>query len=233
MSMPIPGTSQLKLRGENPVEVSSVRGDGLETYTRTSPVWVGNEDVTGQQSRYGAPTIEAAASESPTSPARVAGQMKFPTQYGMGKIQGSQKKLRGCYLASTKRIKAQEDMGSTSERPEELKDRNVCTQEVLEESLKKGRPHEEIRSIPFDEGDPPKKEALRLTGSIAALTQFISCVGDLSFSFFKPIKKGKEFEWAPSMRDRFKRKRRSCSLLSCCTGSSPEMSCNSISQSLS
>ncbi|GAA0163164.1 hypothetical protein LIER_19101 [Lithospermum erythrorhizon] len=39
---------------------------------------------------------------------------------------------------------------------EETKDRNVCTLQVLEESPKKGKPHEEIWSVPFDENNPAK-----------------------------------------------------------------------------
>ncbi|GAA0174040.1 hypothetical protein LIER_27512 [Lithospermum erythrorhizon] len=43
--------------------------------------------------------------------------------------------------------------GLHARRPEEPRDRNVCTLEIPEESSRKGRPHEEIQSIPFDERD--------------------------------------------------------------------------------
>ncbi|GAA0151747.1 hypothetical protein LIER_10401 [Lithospermum erythrorhizon] len=49
------------------------------------------------------------------------------------------------------RTKEQTEVGSLSRGPEGPKDWNVCTLEVLKESPKKGRPHEEIQSIPFDE----------------------------------------------------------------------------------
>ncbi|GAA0159408.1 hypothetical protein LIER_38864 [Lithospermum erythrorhizon] len=75
-------------------------------------------------------------------------KMKFPTRYGTCKIQGIQNKARGCYFASTKRIKAQIDVGSTSRRPDEPKDRNLATLAMPEESPRKRRPHEEIWSIP-------------------------------------------------------------------------------------
>ncbi|GAA0157894.1 hypothetical protein LIER_15055 [Lithospermum erythrorhizon] len=81
-------------------------------------------------------------------------KMKSPTRHGTGEIQGNQKKARGCYLASTKRIKAQMEVGTTSWGLEGSRDRNVYNLEVPEESPKKGRPHEEIWSISFDERDP-------------------------------------------------------------------------------
>ncbi|GAA0160464.1 hypothetical protein LIER_39048 [Lithospermum erythrorhizon] len=83
-------------------------------------------------------------------------KMKFPTRYGTGEIQGSQNKVRACYLASTNWIKAQMETSSTSKRPDEPRDRNACTMHVPEESPNKGRPHKEVRSVPFDEGDPTK-----------------------------------------------------------------------------
>ncbi|GAA0145836.1 hypothetical protein LIER_05933 [Lithospermum erythrorhizon] len=46
-------------------------------------------------------------------------KLKFPTRHETGEIQGSQKKVRGCYLASTKRIKAQIKEGTMSRGPEE------------------------------------------------------------------------------------------------------------------
>ncbi|GAA0170685.1 hypothetical protein LIER_41003 [Lithospermum erythrorhizon] len=51
----------------------------------------------------------------------------------------------GCYLASTKRIKAQMEVVGTSRAMGEPAARDICALEVPEESLKKGRPHEEIR----------------------------------------------------------------------------------------
>ncbi|GAA0159821.1 hypothetical protein LIER_16518 [Lithospermum erythrorhizon] len=82
--------------------------------------------------------------------------MKFLTRYGTGDIQGNQQKDIGWYLASSKCIKAQTEVGSSSERPKELRDRNVYTLQVPEERSEKGRPHEEIQSVRFDEGDPAK-----------------------------------------------------------------------------
>ncbi|GAA0155039.1 hypothetical protein LIER_12862 [Lithospermum erythrorhizon] len=52
-------------------------------------------------------------------------KMMFPTGYGMGKIQCSQKKSRGCYLASNKHIKAQIEAESSSKRTFETPNRNV------------------------------------------------------------------------------------------------------------
>ncbi|GAA0183335.1 hypothetical protein LIER_30761 [Lithospermum erythrorhizon] len=66
-------------------------------------------------------------------------------------MQGSQEWARGCYLESTKRIKAQIEVGGVGPRHH-----GICILEVPEESPKKGQPHEEIRSIPFDESDPRK-----------------------------------------------------------------------------
>ncbi|GAA0164865.1 hypothetical protein LIER_20406 [Lithospermum erythrorhizon] len=43
---------------------------------------------------------------------------------------------------------------ASSKKVEEPRNRNVCTLHVLEESPKKGPPHEKIRNVPFDEGDP-------------------------------------------------------------------------------
>ncbi|GAA0147299.1 hypothetical protein LIER_07035 [Lithospermum erythrorhizon] len=45
---------------------------------------------------------------------------------------------------------------ATSQGADGPKDRNVCTLEVPEESLKKEQSQEEIRRIPFDERDPMK-----------------------------------------------------------------------------
>ncbi|GAA0142883.1 hypothetical protein LIER_03684 [Lithospermum erythrorhizon] len=67
----------------------------------------------------------------------------YPSLRLWPQIQGIQKKEKGCYLASTKRIKAQMD-------------RKVCTLQVPEESPKKGKPNEDVRSVPFDEKDPVK-----------------------------------------------------------------------------
>ncbi|GAA0168129.1 hypothetical protein LIER_22915 [Lithospermum erythrorhizon] len=61
-------------------------------------------------------------------------KMKFLTRYGIGEIQGSQKKARGCYLASTKWIKAQMEAGSTGEP----RDCNICTLQVPEEAPRRG-----------------------------------------------------------------------------------------------
>ncbi|GAA0147540.1 hypothetical protein LIER_07214 [Lithospermum erythrorhizon] len=63
-TMPEEATPQL--RGENPVEVSSVREDRVKTYTHTPLVRKGNEPVSGQQNRHDGPTPEAIAPESPT-----------------------------------------------------------------------------------------------------------------------------------------------------------------------
>ncbi|GAA0161678.1 hypothetical protein LIER_17935 [Lithospermum erythrorhizon] len=46
--------------------------------------------------------------------------------------------------------------GSMCRGPDEPRDRNMCTLVVPEESFKKGRPHDEIRSIPFDERNTAK-----------------------------------------------------------------------------
>ncbi|GAA0164630.1 hypothetical protein LIER_20222 [Lithospermum erythrorhizon] len=35
-------------------------------------------------------------------------------------------------------------------------DRNLCTLQVLEGSPKKGQPHEDVQSVPFDENNPTK-----------------------------------------------------------------------------
>ncbi|GAA0174435.1 hypothetical protein LIER_27825 [Lithospermum erythrorhizon] len=48
------------------------------------------------------------------------------------------------------------EVGATSRGPEGPRDRNMCTLEVPEKNPKKGQPHEEIRSISFDERDPTK-----------------------------------------------------------------------------
>ncbi|GAA0151568.1 hypothetical protein LIER_10264 [Lithospermum erythrorhizon] len=69
---------------------------------------------------------------------------------------GSQKKVRGCYLASTKRIKVQMEAESSYKTSKEAPDRNVCTLHVPKESPKKGKPHEGVRSIPFDKKEPAK-----------------------------------------------------------------------------
>ncbi|GAA0156651.1 hypothetical protein LIER_14095 [Lithospermum erythrorhizon] len=53
-------------------------------------------------------------------------------------------------------IKVQMEIGSTSGKTEESGDRNMCTSQVPGESPKKGKPHEEIRSVPFDEKEPAK-----------------------------------------------------------------------------
>ncbi|GAA0146155.1 hypothetical protein LIER_36264 [Lithospermum erythrorhizon] len=45
---------------------------------------------------------------------------------------------------------------SPSKRAEEAPDRNVCTLQVPEESPKKGKPREDVWSVPFDERDPAK-----------------------------------------------------------------------------
>ncbi|GAA0151264.1 hypothetical protein LIER_10019 [Lithospermum erythrorhizon] len=82
--------------------------------------------------------------------------LRFPTRHGTGAIHGSLKKARGCYMASTKRIKAQGEEGATYRGPEGSRDQNVCTLEVPEESPKKGQPHEEIQSILFNERDPTR-----------------------------------------------------------------------------
>ncbi|GAA0161071.1 hypothetical protein LIER_17475 [Lithospermum erythrorhizon] len=71
-------------------------------------------------------------------------------------IRVSQKKARGFYLASTKCIKAHMEVEYLSRKPEEPQDRNMCTLQISEESPKKGPPHEEIRSVLFDEEDPAK-----------------------------------------------------------------------------
>ncbi|GAA0145143.1 hypothetical protein LIER_05401 [Lithospermum erythrorhizon] len=89
--------------------------------------------------------------------------MKFPMWHGTGETQGSQKKARGCYLASTKQIKAQVEAGSIFRGPEGFGDRNVCTLEVPEEIPKKGQLHEEIQSVLFDERDPAKVFKIGMT----------------------------------------------------------------------
>ncbi|GAA0183274.1 hypothetical protein LIER_30713 [Lithospermum erythrorhizon] len=48
------------------------------------------------------------------------------------------------------------EAGSSSKRVEEAPDRNVCILQVLEEISRKGKPHEDVRSVPFDEKDPAK-----------------------------------------------------------------------------
>ncbi|GAA0161166.1 hypothetical protein LIER_44137 [Lithospermum erythrorhizon] len=45
---------------------------------------------------------------------------------------------------------------SSAKTREEAPDRNVCTLQVPEESSKKGKTHEDVRSVPFDEKDPAK-----------------------------------------------------------------------------
>ncbi|GAA0172623.1 hypothetical protein LIER_26417 [Lithospermum erythrorhizon] len=61
------------------------------------------------------------------------------------------KLFRGCHLASTKCIKQQIEVGSSPKRTGDDPDKNMCTLQVLEESPKKGKPHEEVQSVPFDE----------------------------------------------------------------------------------
>ncbi|GAA0184494.1 hypothetical protein LIER_31782 [Lithospermum erythrorhizon] len=51
-------------------------------------------------------------------------------------------------MAATKRIRAQMELGSTSQGIEGPTYRDICTLEILEESPKKGRPYVEIRSVP-------------------------------------------------------------------------------------
>ncbi|GAA0143956.1 hypothetical protein LIER_04520 [Lithospermum erythrorhizon] len=71
-------------------------------------------------------------------------------------MKGSQKKGHDCYLASTKRIRAQTKVGATIGEVERPRSRNVCTLEVPGENPKKGRTREEIQSIRFDERDLKK-----------------------------------------------------------------------------
>ncbi|GAA0165831.1 hypothetical protein LIER_21129 [Lithospermum erythrorhizon] len=52
------------------------------------------------------------------------------------------------------RGRAQMEVGSSSKKPEVTRDENLCTLQVPEEIPEKGRQHEEIRNLPFDEGVP-------------------------------------------------------------------------------
>ncbi|GAA0176826.1 hypothetical protein LIER_29611 [Lithospermum erythrorhizon] len=67
--------------------------------------------------------------------------MKFPTGHATGEIQGSQKKACGCYLASTKLIRAQVEGGA---RREEWKGPRTA--------MSTPWPHEEIRSRGREQG---------------------------------------------------------------------------------
>ncbi|GAA0160543.1 hypothetical protein LIER_17077 [Lithospermum erythrorhizon] len=87
-------------------------------------------------------------------------KMKFHTRHGTGEIQGIQEKARKCYLASTKQIKAQMEVGSTSRGTEGLRDCNVYTLAVVDEKMETGRPREEIRSILFKWRGPKRDPTL-------------------------------------------------------------------------
>ncbi|GAA0157440.1 hypothetical protein LIER_14708 [Lithospermum erythrorhizon] len=47
-------------------------------------------------------------------------------------------------------------VASSSKKAEEPRDQNVYTLQIPEESPKKGRPHEEVQNVPFDEEEPAK-----------------------------------------------------------------------------
>ncbi|GAA0176220.1 hypothetical protein LIER_29253 [Lithospermum erythrorhizon] len=73
--------------------------------------------------------------------------MKFSTRQGSGEIQGSQRKARGCYLATTKRIKFRVEAAGTSRGAEGLRDRKVCTLAVSGKNMGEKRLQEEVRSF--------------------------------------------------------------------------------------
>ncbi|GAA0164247.1 hypothetical protein LIER_19932 [Lithospermum erythrorhizon] len=72
--------------------------------------------------------------------------MKFPTRHGTGEIQGNQRKARGCYLGSTKRINSRVEAEGTSRGAEEIWDSNVCTLAVLGKNMGNEQLPEKIRS---------------------------------------------------------------------------------------
>jgi len=47
------------------------------------------------------------------------------------------------------------------------------------------------------------KEVQHLTGRLATLSRFLSCVGDKAFAFFASIKKKETFEWTPECEKAF------------------------------
>ncbi|GAA0165066.1 hypothetical protein LIER_20562 [Lithospermum erythrorhizon] len=81
----------------------------------TPLVWVHMQNIGPFRSSkpYG-DHVEASAASHKDSGVYHHGYIKFPTRYGIGEIQDSQKKGRGCYLASEKCIKAQMKARSSS-----------------------------------------------------------------------------------------------------------------------
>ncbi|GAA0154215.1 hypothetical protein LIER_12266 [Lithospermum erythrorhizon] len=73
----------------------------------------------------------------------------------------------------------------------------IISQQDIEPNLDK------IAAVQAMQSPRTQKEAHCLTGRIAALTRFISRVGDRSLPFFKAIKKGREFEWTPECEKSF------------------------------
>ncbi|GAA0139327.1 hypothetical protein LIER_00893 [Lithospermum erythrorhizon] len=106
-------------------------------------------------------------------------KMKFPTRHGTGEIQGIQKKARLSYLASTKSIKAQMEVGSLLKWPEEPRDRNVCTLRVLEVRRKVPIRDYHMRRLgvcPLMRGMRPRfSRTLRPWGQSTSLTAPGSC----------------------------------------------------------
>ncbi|GAA0170915.1 hypothetical protein LIER_25073 [Lithospermum erythrorhizon] len=62
---------------------------------------------------------------------------------------------------------------------------------------------EKIEALQAMQSPRTQKEAQRLKGRIAALTRFISRVGDRSLPSFMAIEKGRDFEWTPECKKSF------------------------------
>ncbi|GAA0156794.1 hypothetical protein LIER_14200 [Lithospermum erythrorhizon] len=74
-------------------------------------------------------------------------KMKFPTRHGIGEMQESQERARGCYLASMKRIKAQMEVGATSSGTMGPADWDIVALEGPDESPRKPCSSESSGSI--------------------------------------------------------------------------------------
>ncbi|GAA0156650.1 hypothetical protein LIER_14094 [Lithospermum erythrorhizon] len=69
---------------------------------------------------------------------------------------------------------------------------------------------DKIAAVQTMQSPKTHKEAQHPTGRIAALTRFISRVGDRSLPFFKDIKKGRNLSGLPCVRSHSKSRRHTC-----------------------